>query len=502
MHEMSDEESSLKLKKGLMGRRYLIVMDDIWSVGPWDCLKRSFPDDNNGSRIMFTSRLQDAALHAQPDSHPHYLRFLTEYESWHLFQQKVFGNETCPGELTGSGKKITKKCVGLPLTIIVMAGLLASIDKTEESWEHVATNVSSHILTDPKQFMNTLGLSYNHLPHHLKACFLYLGLFGGSSEIPVRNLIWSWVAGGFIKKIEQIFLEDVVKDYLLDLISRSLVIVVKKGSDGGIGLLNNYLICPDFQLVRVLDLSSFRVDSFPSKIVQLVDLRYLALRAHDGSLPESISNLRNLETFILSSGRNITVPQYFWKIVTLRHLYIKSGINVIEYPCFGDPSTGDDSPSVLADLQTISQVCPSRSCQDVLAKTPNLRELGFCGPLISNSGDLIFPDLSCKNHLETLKLLNTRNVVHGVTSSLCDSFKFPEKLKRITLSGTNLKWSEMWMLGILPNLEVLKLKFHACVGPQWETCDGGFCRLKFLKFEDRILSAGMPPLVTSHAFSV
>ncbi|KAA8529818.1 hypothetical protein F0562_034325 [Nyssa sinensis] len=129
MYEMSDEELSLKLKKGLMGRRYLIVMDDIWSVDAWDCLKRSFPDDNNGRRIMFTSRLKDVASHAQSDSNPHCLLFLTEDESWCLFQQKVFGKETCPQVLMGIGKQITKKCLGLPLAIVVTAGLLAKIDK-------------------------------------------------------------------------------------------------------------------------------------------------------------------------------------------------------------------------------------------------------------------------------------------------------------------------------------------------------------------------------------
>ncbi|KAA8529819.1 hypothetical protein F0562_034353 [Nyssa sinensis] len=121
MHEMSDEELSLKLKKGLMGRRYLIVMDDIWSVDASDCLKRSFPDDNNGSRIMFTSQLKDVALHAKPDSHLHCLRFLTEDESWFLFQQKAFGKETCPLWLMGIGMEITKKCLGLPLAIVVTA---------------------------------------------------------------------------------------------------------------------------------------------------------------------------------------------------------------------------------------------------------------------------------------------------------------------------------------------------------------------------------------------
>ncbi|KAI3734112.1 hypothetical protein L6452_13575 [Arctium lappa] len=39
----------------------------------------------------------------------------------------------------------------------------------------------------------------------------------------------------------------------------------------------------------------------------------------------------------------------------------------------------------------------------------------------------------------------------------------------------------MWTISLLPNLEVLKLKFHACIGEKWDTSDAKFQRLKILK---------------------
>lgn len=64
--QMSEEELAQKLCKSLKGRRYLIVMDDIWDVMAWFDFKTCFPNDNNGSRILLTSRQGKVALLANP----------------------------------------------------------------------------------------------------------------------------------------------------------------------------------------------------------------------------------------------------------------------------------------------------------------------------------------------------------------------------------------------------------------------------------------------------
>ncbi|KAM3396677.1 hypothetical protein P3S68_000189 [Capsicum galapagoense] len=42
--------------RSLKGRRYLITMDDVWNTSAWDVLKRSFPDDKNGSCVILLTR--------------------------------------------------------------------------------------------------------------------------------------------------------------------------------------------------------------------------------------------------------------------------------------------------------------------------------------------------------------------------------------------------------------------------------------------------------------
>ncbi|KAF5755743.1 hypothetical protein HanXRQr2_Chr17g0806231 [Helianthus annuus] len=83
--------------------------------------------------------------------------------------------------------------------------------------------------------METLGLSYNHLPLHLRECFLYLGGFPEDFKFEVKRLMWLWVAEGFIQQDGNRSLEDIAKGYLMDLVDRNLVIVAgRRKSNGGL----------------------------------------------------------------------------------------------------------------------------------------------------------------------------------------------------------------------------------------------------------------------------
>ncbi|XP_022851796.1 putative disease resistance protein At1g50180 [Olea europaea var. sylvestris] len=53
--KMEDEELDEHIYKSLKGRRYLIVMDDLWDKEAWEDLKRLFPDDKNGSKAEFST---------------------------------------------------------------------------------------------------------------------------------------------------------------------------------------------------------------------------------------------------------------------------------------------------------------------------------------------------------------------------------------------------------------------------------------------------------------
>ncbi|KAK4408674.1 putative late blight resistance proteinR1A-10 [Sesamum angolense] len=135
--EYSLAELGKQLHQKLFGRRYLIVMDDVWSNKAWDDLKQFFPNNGNRSRVLVTTRTSDLAV-SLGSKDPYLMDFLDKENCWNLLCVKVFGQEGCPfPELEQIGKDIAKGCRGLPLALVVIGGLLAKSNMTREYWESV-----------------------------------------------------------------------------------------------------------------------------------------------------------------------------------------------------------------------------------------------------------------------------------------------------------------------------------------------------------------------------
>ncbi|XP_049414685.1 putative late blight resistance protein homolog R1B-12 isoform X3 [Solanum stenotomum] len=230
----TNEQLAERVYRSLKGRKYLIVLDDMWSIEAWQHVRRSFPDDHNGSRIVLTTRLVDVASCACSGNSLHQMRFLSVEESWTLLRDKVFGNGSYSPELEKIGRCIVHQCQGLPLAVVAIGGLLSKISKETSSWENVAEKVGSLMTSDTMDCLNILSLSYNHLPQYLKTCFLYMGVFAETREIPVWKLIKLWISEGFVKKVNHKNLEDVAEENLRELVDRSLVLVGKHTSLGKI----------------------------------------------------------------------------------------------------------------------------------------------------------------------------------------------------------------------------------------------------------------------------
>ncbi|KAL2533217.1 Disease resistance protein RPP13 [Abeliophyllum distichum] len=263
LSKLDEETLGEKLYKSLCGEetRFLIILDDIWK-DVWSDLQRYFPENQSGSRILFTTRFEKIGSQASDECIVRNLRFLTDDECWELLKIKVFHNVQLEdiGELEDIGMTIARKCGGLPLAVVVTAAVLANIEKNKAKWEEVAKSLSSNISKD-NSCMKILELSYNYLPMHLKPCFLYFGAFEEDREIPVQKLISLWVAEGFVQKVNKKQSNVVSYGYLTDLISRGLVQVGKRRSDGGVKT------CYIHDLLREMCLTIAENDNF-MKVVQ------------------------------------------------------------------------------------------------------------------------------------------------------------------------------------------------------------------------------------------
>lgn len=108
---------------------------------------------------------------------PHSTKCLSYEESWKLLCSEMFVGKPCSLDLIEIWKGIAKKCQGLPLPIAVVAGHLSKVPLSQNCWADVANRLDSVITGDQERILDILCLSYNSLPHNLKACFLYWGFF-------------------------------------------------------------------------------------------------------------------------------------------------------------------------------------------------------------------------------------------------------------------------------------------------------------------------------------
>ncbi|CAN4102005.1 unnamed protein product [Withania somnifera] len=213
------------LRKQLFGKRYLIVLDDLWDIEAWNELTRPFPKVEKGSRIILTTRQKEVTLHGKHNTDPLNLRLLRSEESWELLEKRAFGNESCPEELLDVGKKIAQNCKGLPLVVDLIAGVIAGLEKKKTMWLEIQNNLSSFILNSEVDVMKVIELSYDHLPVQLKPCFLYLVSYRKDGEHHVIGLKERWHAEGLVEMTETKSVQEVMEIYLNNLVSSSLVIL-------------------------------------------------------------------------------------------------------------------------------------------------------------------------------------------------------------------------------------------------------------------------------------
>ncbi|MED6198687.1 hypothetical protein PIB30_068913 [Stylosanthes scabra] len=124
-------EKNLKkaVRNYLTGKKYLIVLDDIWKPEVWDDLKAAFPNESN--------------------------------ESWELFCKKVFSAKECPSDLEPHCRSIVESCGGLPLAIVAIAGVVAKKKRLESEWKAVKECIQWHLTRDMTKVMDVLKLSYD-----------------------------------------------------------------------------------------------------------------------------------------------------------------------------------------------------------------------------------------------------------------------------------------------------------------------------------------------------
>ncbi|KAJ8634758.1 hypothetical protein MRB53_009025 [Persea americana] len=207
----------------LSGRKYLLVLDDVWndSYGDWDVLQVPLSIGKKGSKIVVTTRSEIVAS-IMGTVTPHCLACLSDADSVSLFRQRAFGegNSNTDSKLLRIGMEIVKKCHGLPLALKTIGALLHS-EVDENKWNSILRNEIWDLPVAENEILSNPRLSYHHLSACLKWCFAYCSIFPKNYELKKRDLVHFWMAEGFIQPKGGNQMEDIGSKYFEDLASRS-----------------------------------------------------------------------------------------------------------------------------------------------------------------------------------------------------------------------------------------------------------------------------------------
>ena len=312
-------------------KKFFLVLDDVWTEDStlWEPFRLALKYSAQGSRILVTTRKSKVAeMMGSTSAHMINLEVLSEEECWLVFSKIAFCTkdpEQCV-ELEDLGRQIAKKCKGLPLAAKSLGSLMRFM-RSREQWKNV---LDSNLweLEDvekvvEKDLFAPLLLSYNDLPSPLKQCFSLCAIFPKDYEFHTNDLIFMWVAHGYIDSKEN--MEIIGREYFENLAIRSFFQDFQKYDDDDD---NDEIIfsCKMHDIVHDFAQSMTKNECFT--INSVIEPRSNYRNAHhlhleipeQAQFPVFIYNIKNLRTLILKFPMDYNLSSLFQHFRCLRTL--------------------------------------------------------------------------------------------------------------------------------------------------------------------------------------
>uniref|UniRef100_A0A0E0BQX2 NB-ARC domain-containing protein n=1 Tax=Oryza glumipatula TaxID=40148 RepID=A0A0E0BQX2_9ORYZ len=325
---MSSEGVVLMLQETLQGRAYMMVLDDVWDTNVWFSLEAFLDESSIRSKVVITTRINDVASLAE-DKRQLQLRGLDEAESWDLFCMWAFRHgedQTCPPAMDRVARQIVGRCEGLPLAITAVGNLLSFKRLDLMEWEkfYNQLNWELHNRLDNQglsMVTRLLGLSYKHLPVHLKNCFLLCSIFPEDYMIRGKRLCKLLVVEGLVEPRKNMTLEEIAMEYIEKLVDRCLLQVARRNKLGRVWELQMH------DIIRELAISISEKEGFcmiHNKAQRsVVECEPRRLSIHENSVRVQLSiNASRVRSFYQFDIDCSSVSKVQWVSRTARYLKV------------------------------------------------------------------------------------------------------------------------------------------------------------------------------------
>ncbi|KAK8300558.1 hypothetical protein V6Z11_D05G394100 [Gossypium hirsutum] len=335
--------------------KHVLILDDVWSEVSLEEIGIPKPSSSNGYKLVLTTRVEQVCK--SMGCKVIKLKPLSEEEALILFLSEVGPNIVQNQTLMPTLKLVVKDCAGLPLTIVVIAGTLRGEDDPL-IWKNTLRELKERIgkvKEGEDKVIKSLKVSFNHLKDEkMKHCFLHCALYPEDIQIWKDGLIECWIEEGFIddmrtrqemkdkghvilKKLEdncllenvsceKVKMHDAVRDMALSITRMNPRYMIQAGSQLE-ELPEKEQWSPDIEKVSLMynSISEISIDHNPIKKIPcsffinmpclcVLNLSYTEIK----SLPNSISELKNLTTLLLCD-----FPEGIDMLIKLRYLDLR-----------------------------------------------------------------------------------------------------------------------------------------------------------------------------------
>ncbi|XP_074296987.1 putative disease resistance protein RGA1 [Silene latifolia] len=405
-----------KLEAELKGRKFLLVLDDVWNEDQmlWDSLRESLKRIGGlpGSVILITTRSKKVADTARA-LYNHDLAGLSEDDSWDLMQQNVgIHDDSCLEEI---GRRIANKCKGAPLAINVIGCLLMSKENSLREWEAIETSELWELPQGRNHILPSLLLSFNHLQSRsLKQCFAFCAIFPKGRVMEKEVLIAVWMAQGFLhvsSSETRNLIEEDIGGKFCSILLNNLFLQEDEANEDGVLRYKMHDLVHDLAIYVSKDLLLIREAEDQQKDG---DYRHLVFTSKDDEMVSEFSEpkiLRKLRTISFEGVHswNWWVDAQYLRTLVLRSTKLSEvppAIGLLQHLRFLDLSYNPirilpDMICKLYHLQTLGLLDCKKltNLPPMLNRLVNLRHILTTTPLYASSGFAELKNLQTLPHL-------------------------------------------------------------------------------------------------------
>ncbi|XP_052299785.1 putative disease resistance RPP13-like protein 1 isoform X4 [Citrus sinensis] len=332
-----------KLKKQLSGKKFLLVLDDVWNenYNYWSTLSCPFGAGAPGSKIVVTTRNLDVAKLTR--AYPKYgLKELSDNDCLRVLIQHSLGARdfSMNQSLKDVGEKIAKKCKGLPLAAKTLGGLLRGKDDLTD-WEFVLNTNIWNLQEENCSIIPALRVSYHFLPPQLKRCFTYCSLFPKDYEFQEEEIILLWTAEGFLdQEYNGRKMEGLGREFVRELHSRSLFQQSSKDASRFVmhDLINDLAWWAAGEMCFRMD-DSLEGENGQKFCQSLRHFSYICGESDGEKRLQSVCDVEHLRTFLPVNLSNYRINYLAWRVLQmlmnlprLRVFSLHGYSNIIELP--------------------------------------------------------------------------------------------------------------------------------------------------------------------------